>query len=386
MRRHVDPAAVRDLTRALVAVDTQNPPGNEAAAIDVCRQALEPFGARFETFEVVSGRTSLLATIGDGSRPTLIVNGHLDVVPVDPSGWTHDPFGGDEVDGRLYGRGTADMKGGIAAAIEALATLQRAGREPACDLAFHLVADEERGGTLGTGALVAAGKVRGDACLVPEPTGLDICVAERGLLVADVHVHGKPAHGSEPRGGVSAIEKAAEVVLALHAADFGGRLHPFLGRPTCNIGVITGGSGHNTVAEECVITADRRLLPGVTQDGAVAEIRARIDAIAAHDPELAYDIEVVVFGEASELDSKHPFADLVRDAVTSVTGDAPSTIGMAFTTDARFLRNQLGIPAVVCGPGDVAQAHVHDEFVAIDRLVDGAAAFAELFARFGASG
>src|SRR5581483_5207777 len=138
MRRHVDPAAVRDLTRALVAVDTQNPPGNEAAAIDLSRQALEPFGARFETFEVAGGRTSLLATLGDGDggRPTLIVNGHLDVVPVDPTGWTHDPFGGDEVDGRLYGRGTADMKGGIAAAIEALATLRRAGQEPACDLAF----------------------------------------------------------------------------------------------------------------------------------------------------------------------------------------------------------------------------------------------------------
>ncbi|MGH9283155.1 MAG: M20 family metallopeptidase, partial [Acidimicrobiales bacterium] len=168
MRAHVDTGAVVERTRALVAVDTQNPPGNERQIIGVCRELLAPFGARFEEFEPAPGRASLLATVGegDGGRSTLIVNGHLDVVPVHRPGWTHDPFAAELDDGRLYGRGTADMKGGIAAAIEALAALRRAGREPACDLVFHLVADEERGGGFGTAALVRAGKVRGDACVV----------------------------------------------------------------------------------------------------------------------------------------------------------------------------------------------------------------------------
>ena len=379
MRDHVDDRAVVGLTQALVAIDTQNPPGNEYLAIGACRDALAAFDPPFEEFEIASGRTSLLATVGagDGSRPTLIVNGHLDVVPVDFSGWKHDPFGGEEEGGKVYGRGTADMKGGIAAAVEALHALRRAGHEPACDIAFHLVADEERGGVFGTDALVSAGKVRGDACLIPEPTGMDVCVAERGLLVTSLTVKGRPAHGSEPRNGVSAIEHAAKVVLNLHAADFGPPDHPLLGRPTANIGVITGGSGHNTVAEQCVMQVDRRLLPGMTLDDALAQLKGLIN------PEVDYDLDVVVFGEASEMDPNHPFAELVRRAVIRTGGD-PRIIGMSFTTDARFVRNQAKLPAVVCGPGDVAQAHTFDEFVTVDALVHASAAYAELFATFGA--
>lgn len=382
MRDHVDDRAVVELTKALVAIDTQNPPGNEYLAMGTCRDALSPFTDDVEEFEIASGRTSLLARVDSGraGAKTLIVNGHLDVVPVDFSGWKHDPFGGEEHDGLLYGRGTADMKGGIAAAVEALHALRRANRAPACNIVFHLVADEERGGVFGTDALVAAGKVTGDACLVPEPTGMDLCVAERGLLVAAVEVHGRPAHGSEPRNGVSAIEHAAQAILQLHAADFGPPDHPLLGRPTANIGVISGGSGHNTVAEQCTFQVDRRVLPGVTKDDAVAQIKDRIG------PDIDYDLDVIVFGEASEMDPSHPFVDDVRSAVakTANGGATPKTIGMSFTTDARFVRNHAGIPAVVCGPGGIAQAHTFDEFIAVDALVHASAAYAELFASFGA--
>ncbi|HET7488024.1 MAG TPA: M20 family metallopeptidase [Acidimicrobiales bacterium] len=380
MRAHVDEDAVVALTRSLVAVDTQNPPGNEAAVVDACRAALEPLGARIEVFEPAPGRASLLATVGTGDRPVLLVNGHIDVVPVHRPGWTRDPFGGELVDGRLYGRGTCDMKGGIAAALEGLAALRRAGREPACDLAFHLVADEERGGALGTAALVAAGKVAAAGCVVPEPTGMAVCVAERGLYVADLIVHGRPAHGSEPRNGISAVELAAKAVLALHAADFGGPEHELLGRPTCNIGEIHGGTGHNTVAERCMVKVDRRLLPGDTAESAEAGVRAKLDAIS--DPDLRYELVTEVLGEASELDPAHPFVGHVQAAVAAVLGEPAPVIGMRFTTDARFVRNQVGIPAVVFGPGDIAQAHGNDEWVAVDRLVAAAAVFAELYATF----
>lgn len=380
VRSAVDADALVERARALVAVDTQNPPGRERDAIGACRRMLAPLGARFEEFEPEPGRASLLATVGTGDRPVLIVNGHLDVVPVHRAGWTRDPFAGELEGGRLYGRGTADMKGGIAAAVEALAALRRAGRRPACDVVFHLVADEERGGARGTGALVAAGRVHGDACLVPEPTGLALCVAERGLFTATITVHGRPAHGSQPSDGVSAVEKAARVVLALHDADFGDEEHELLGRPTCNIGVIEGGTGHNTVAERCTVVADRRLLPGATRESAEAELRARIDAIG--DPDLRYDLEPDVVGEASELDRDHPFVGQVQSAFAAVLGRPAPVIGMRFTTDARFVRNQAGIPAVVCGPGEIAQAHTNDEWVAVDQLVDAAAVYAELFATF----
>ena len=386
MRELVDVDALVTLTQALVAVDTQNPPGNEAAILEVARGMLEPFGARFEEVEPEPGRTSLLATVGagDGSRPTLLVNGHLDVVPVDAGEWSHDPFGPELVDGRLYGRGSADMKGGIAAAVEAMAVLGRAGREPSCDLAFHLVADEERGGRLGTRVLVERGAVRADACVVPEPTGMAVCVAERGLLTATVTVHGRPAHGGQPQDGVSAIEKAAKVVLALHAADFGGPDHPLLGRPSCNVGVIQGGSGHNTVAERCTLVVDRRLLPGVSREEAEAGLRRRIDAIG--DPELRYDLEPGVYGEASELAPDHPFVTEVQEVIAAELGRPAPVIGMTFSTAARFVRNQAGIPAVVLGPGAIAQAHTNDEWVLVDRLVDAAAVYARLYATFGAGG
>ena len=381
MRGSVDIDALVDLTRALVAVDTQNPPGNEAAAIGVCREALAPFDARFEEFEVSPGRTSLIASVGTGEpgRPTLIVNGHLDVVPVDPAGWTHSPFAGERDGDRLYGRGTADMKGGIAAAVVALDALRRAGREPACDVMFHLVADEERGGELGTAAMAAAGLLRGDACIVPEPTGLQVCIAERGIATATVVVHGRPAHASNPRDGISAIELGAKVVLALHAAGFEGT-HPLLGSPSCNVGEIAGGTGHNTVAERCTIVLDRRVLPGATPEGVEKELREKIDSVA--DPDLRYDLTLGVFGEASELDPADPLVARVQHALAAVLGEPQPVIGMTFATDARFVRNDAGIPAVVCGPGAIEQAHVHDEWVSVDRLVDAAAVYAELYASF----
>jgi succinyl-diaminopimelate desuccinylase len=386
VREHVDEARLVELTRSLVAVDTRNPPGNEAPIEEAVRAALDARTESWQSVEPAPGRLSLVARIAhpDGpnpDRPTLIVNGHLDVVPVNAEAWSHDPFDPQVVDGRLFGRGTADMKGGIAAAVHALDVLDRAGQVPACDLVFHLVADEERGGRWGTQALLDQGLIHGDACLVPEPTDLELCVAERGLLQARLHIAGKPGHGSRPREGVSAIEHAAKVVLALHAADFGGTQHPLLGRPTANVGTISGGTTFNTVAEACVVGVDRRVLPGATADSTREEIDERIRAAGIEG--LRYRFELDTFGEASEMSAGEPWVKQVGDAVAKATGRAPGVIGMTFTTDARFVRNQAGIPTVVCGPGAIDQAHGDDEFVAVDRLVDAAAAFAELFAAFG---
>ena len=379
MREHVDEAAVVAATQALVRVDTRNPPGEETRIVGTCRELLGSLDAEIEVVEPASGRASVVATLPRTGKPVLVVNGHLDVVPISAGDWTVDPFGAEVADGRVWGRGTADMKGGIAAALEAVAALGRSGREPAWDLVFHLVADEERGGRWGTQVLVEQGFCDGvGACLVPEPTGLEVCVAERGLLVAHLTTLGRPAHGSAPREGISAIETAAKAVLALHAAEFDGEPHPLLGQPTVNIGEISGGSGHNTVAESCRVTIDRRLLPGATLESTLGEIEAKVRAVG--DPDLRYEVDVELFGEASELDRDHPFAGLVGRCIAEATGRRPEVIGMPFTTDARFVRNGPGIPAVVCGPGGIDQAHVHDESVAVEQLVDAAAAFATLYA------
>ncbi len=374
--------SVVGLTSALVAVDTRNPPGREREIAGVVRDALAARQPTWTEIEPEPGRLSLVAELphpdGPGDRPTLIVNGHLDVVPVREDQWDTDPFDPQVIDGRLYGRGSADMKGGVAAAICALDLLDAAGVSRAWDVVFHLVADEEVGGALGTAALLDAGLIRGDACLVPEPTGLGLCIAERGLMQSHVTVHGVPGHGSRPAEGTSAIAHAAAVALALHAADFGGDDHPLLGRPSANVGTIVGGSGINTVAESCRLGVDRRVLPGATQESTTAELRARIDAAGVDG--LRYDLDVLVFGEASELGADHPWVAQVGRAVEAGTGAAARTIGMTFTTDARFVRNQAGIPTVVCGPGEVDQAHTNNEWVALDQLGDAVAAYAHLMA------
>jgi acetylornithine deacetylase/succinyl-diaminopimelate desuccinylase len=308
------------------------------------------------------------------------VNGHLDVVPVDRSLWEHDPFAGDfdEGSGRLFGRGTADMKGGIAAAIEALHLLSRLGIEPACDLVFHLVADEERGSALGTAVLVREGLVRGDGCVVPEPTGMGVSVAELGVLHARIVTHGRSVHGSLPSAGESAVVEAARFALTLHDADFGEVPHPLLGRATANVGVIEGGRAHNIVPDSCELRVDRRVAPGRTRADAEADLRRLIDPLASRP----YDLEVVSFSEPSEMAPDHPLALLMAAAA----GPRTPIIGARLASDARFVRNQAGVPAVVCGPGSVAQAHTVDEHITADELAAGVVAFARLFAAFGSSG
>jgi len=379
MREHVSTESLVEMTRALVAEDSSNPPGDERAAARVAAGLLEDLGAEVSVVEGAPGRVSLVGVLGRGHGPTLLVNGHLDCVPVDATDWTHDPFGGEVADDRVWGRGTADMKGGIAAALEAVHATRRAGVELPCDVVFHLVADEERGGQMGTRVLLERGLISADACLVPEPTNLDLCIAERGILQMEVHLQGIPVHASEPRRGVSAIEKAAKVVLAVHAADF-GRSHPLLGSPSANAGIIAGGTGANVVAERCVVTVDHRALPGQDEADAVDDVRRLIDAI--DDPELRYRLEPIVFGEASELNADHPWIAHVASAIEASSGRRPRVIGMTFATDARFVRNQGAIPAIVCGPGGIEQAHIVDEWVAIESLVDAAALYATLMAGF----
>ena len=154
-----------------------------------------------------------------------------------------------------------------------------------------------------------------------------------------------------------------------------------LGAPTSNIGMFHGGTAVNIVAEQARVGFDRRLLPGTSLDEALAGLRRRVKAAGLEGVE--YEIEVLDYGEGSEMSSDHPFAELVRRSISSVTGTSPDTIGMTFTTDARFVRNQAGIPAVVCGPGNIAQAHGIDEWVERHQLVDATAAYAEIYRSFG---
>lgn len=376
----VDEWRCAELTAAMVRCDTSNPPGDERSIIPLLTDVLVGLGARTEVFEPAPGRTSLLAIVsgtGPGPRRRLLVNGHVDVVPVVEEEWALPPFGGVVRDGRLYGRGACDMKGGIAAAIEGLRACLDAETPPACDVLFHLVADEETGGRWGTEALLRAGRIAADAAIVPEPSELQVGVAERGVLLAEITVAGRAAHGSDPAAGHSAVADAARLVDLLHQADF-GISHSLLGSPTCNVGQIQGGTAPNIVASSCILRVDRRVLPGETQERALESLRQLIDT-AGED--IDWKVEVLAFAAGSELDAQHPFVGLVRAAA----GTETPIRGLYLGTDARFLRNDLEIPTVVYGPGSMTVAHSSEESVALCELTAAARTFATVFTRFGAA-
>lgn len=383
LRAAIDVNAVVELTRDLVRIRSENPPGRETEVAAFLRDLFADMGMTGEIVEAAPGRQNLLvgtAAAGGGGKPVLLVNGHIDTVPVRRDGWRFDPFGGQVRNGRLYGRGSADMKGGIAAAIVALQVCRSLGLELPCEVMFHLVADEELGGALGTEVLHREGLIRADACLDPEPTGLKLCLAERGLMFARITTRGIPAHGSEPSQGRSAILTAAAISEVLHDNEFPGQPHPLLGTTTCNVGVIRGGSGPNVVPEECELLIDRRVLPGDTQESVVAGILDRIASLGL--PEDDYALEVQTFCEPSEIDQRHPFVGQVGDSFELMTGRRPGITGLPFTTDARFMRNQHAIPSVVFGPGELSVAHTTDEYVEIDALVTAVEVYAHLFATF----
>lgn len=384
IRAAVDVEEVVGLTRDLVRIRSENPPGGETEVVGHLHRLFADMGMHGEIVEAAPGRPNLMVATGDGAssgKPVLLVNGHLDTVPVRPDAWRHDPFGGAVHDGRLYGRGSADMKGGIAAAIVALRACRSLGIELPCEVAFHLVADEELGGRHGTATLLERGLIHADACLDPEPTGMQLCLAERGLMFARITTTGIPAHGSDPSRGRSAIMSAAAIAQVLHDNLFPQTPHPLLGTTTCNVGAIRGGSGPNVVPEECELRIDRRILPGDTQDGAVAGIVDRISSLGLTRG-ADYEIEVETFCEPSEIDGEHPFVTDVAEAVTAMTSRPAGRTGLSFTTDARFMRNQLGIPSLVLGPGELGVAHTVDEYVEVDALVEAVGVYALLFSTF----
>lgn len=360
-----DPLA---LAAALVRLDTRNPslvagaPG-EMAAVQLLADVLPTWGFRVEIQEIAPGRANLVARIGRGGGPTLMFNGHLDVVGTD--GMTHAPFDPQVRDGRMYGRGTADMKAGVAAMCAAAARVARDGLDG--ELVVACVADEEYE-SLGTRALLDAG-VRADAAVVTEPTRLAICPAHRGFTWVELTLHGRAAHGSRYDLGVDAIRHAALVLAELDRYErevLTTRTHPLLGRASLHASTIEGGVGWSTYPERCVLRVERRTLPGETTEGVLREMEDVIARVRTLLPELRADVRLEGGQGPSDVATDAP---LVRalDAALRASGEAVRVEGMSAWTDAALL-NEAGIPAVCFGPGDITLAHADEEWVPVDEI------------------
>jgi acetylornithine deacetylase/succinyl-diaminopimelate desuccinylase family protein len=379
----VDPDELLRFARALIAAPSENPGGTEDEAVEVAEGILLGLGATTTIVRSDAGRPSVIGRIGDGSRPRLAWNGHLDVVPAgSPDTWTVDPWAGEVVNGRLIGRGAVDMKGSIAAALAAAAAIRRTGMALAGTLEFHLVADEELAGIHGSKVLWERDLLDQDACIVGEASELQLGMAQQGGAWITATAFGTAAHGSQPHLGVNAITTMARFLLRLPEVVPEAE-HPLTGRPTVNAAMIAGGSAPNVVPDRCTVDIDRRLSPGERDPAAVlAAFETLADDLRREDPATLLEFEVREWTDAAEAERDARIASIARTAVEAETGRVPHDVGFTGITDARFYLNDAAIPAVVLGPGSLRLAHTADESVALDELLSAARIDAAIFTSF----
>ncbi|MBW8867047.1 MAG: ArgE/DapE family deacylase [Acidobacteria bacterium] len=369
------------LLRDLVSINSVNPtlvPGapGERAIADCVANELHRSGMDVSVETVAEGRPNVVGVL-EGRRKgrTLIFCGHTDTVGV--AGMA-DPFTPAERDGRLYGRGAQDMKGGVAAMMSAAAVIAQRGLD-AGRLIVAAVVDEEHS-SIGADALVKSWTA--DAAVVTEPTDLQIAVGHKGFAWVEVEVEGRAAHGSRPAEGRDAILRLGRVLGRLEALDRELQSrppHPLVGTGSLHASFVAGGRELSSYPDRATLQMERRTLPGEPESSAVTEVRAILAALAREDPTFAGTATAMFSRPGYEVPHGHEISTALADALTRAGGE-PHVTGASFWTDAAVL-GHAGIPSVLFGPGG-AGLHSTEEYVTIqDVLVcrDALVQLAEIF-------
>lgn len=365
-----------ELTQGLLRFNTINPPGAERALAQRVGGLLEEAGYAVRSYEFAPGRTSLVARLGgDSGKPPLCFAGHIDTVPLGATPWKHDPFAGETADGKLYGRGSTDMKSGIAAFVIAARRLAKhlrgtaglvlvivAGEETGCEGSHHLVGLE---GALGTAGAIVVG----------EPTSNYPCIGHKGALWLHARTSGVTAHASMPERGVNAIYKAARAVTKLEAFSFDAVPHPNLGSPTLNVGTIHGGLNFNSVPDGATIGIDMRTTPAQPHE----VLRARLSQYLGDEVTLTPSIDA----QSIWTDPVDPWVQQIFDLTTPVLGSRPIPRAAPYFTDASELTPAFGNPpTVILGPGELELPHQTDEYCRIERIEQAVELYTEIARRW----
>jgi succinyl-diaminopimelate desuccinylase len=351
----------------LVRARSVNPPGDEFRPAKVLTDFLRGLGVPYETFEKVTGRTNIVARIGSG-RPRVLVPLHLDTVPAG-TGWETDPFEPTIKDGRLYGRGTKDDKGHLAACMMAARYLvERAAGTPGT-LILVGAADEEAGSLLGVQYLLDECGLEADVAIVPDAGyGMrDIDVGEKGVLFMKVRAVGRQAHGSKPDHGASAAWPVVEFLSAIRRWRPPGTGEPLFTPPTLNLGAIHAGTVANIVPGECEALLDVRFLPGTDGELLLGQLRSVLKEVESRSPGVRMTLEVLSHQLPTLVDASHPVISILERRTEQVAGIRPRRIGEAGATVAKFLILK-GIPAVGFGFGPQDAEHMANEYVELDEL------------------
>ena len=372
------------LLEGLVKIDSVNPslvPGaaGEAEIADYVADFLRSAGLDFRLDEVKPGRVNAVGVLrGGGGGPTLMLNGHTDTVGIDYM--EIDPLDPVVKEGRMYGRGTFDMKGGLAAILSATKAVADSGVELKGDLVVAAVCDEEYA-SIGTESVVE--QVRADAAIVGEPTELQVLVAHKGFAWVDIETRGVAAHGSAWQVGVDAIAKMGKVQVGLERLQdevLMKKSHRLVGPPSVHSSIIGGGRELSTYPDRCKLQIERRLIPGETREDVDAELEGLLGSIGDIDPEFDGDYEVKFFRGPMEVSPEEEICSILSECSEEVRGEKPHFVGGSGWMDTQIIWGR-GTPAVAFGPVG-SGAHAAVEYVEVDSVVDAARILEKVIHRF----
>ena len=355
----------------LVSINSVNPHysagSGEGALAEYIGGYLRKHSIPFEFQAVFEGRPNVIAKL-DGKRGghTLVLEAHMDTAS--ELGMSREPFRPVREGNRLYGRGSCDTKGGLAAMLHALTALHDAGGRLNNSVVLVAAVDEEYS-FRGVVKFLEKG-IKADGAIVAEPTGLATVTASKGVLRWRLRTRGRAAHSSKPHLGINAVNKMAKVLMAMEErfpAVFQKRQHPLIGSPTLSVGVIRGGVQVNQVPDSCTVELDRRLLPGETKESVWNEFESLLADLRALDSELQVEMEPPMLEDYPlETEASERIVQ-VASKISRELGGHDHILGVPYGSDASKLA-RAGIPSVILGPGSIDQAHAADEYVELEQV------------------
>ena len=355
--RLLDEKELRDFLADLIKIKSYPPEFNERNVAVVVARKLDEYGIDCKIDDLGANRANLIATIGDKARPNLVYGGHFDTVPPVDDGWDYDPFGATIADGRMYGRGTCDMKGGVAAMVMAMCLLKKTSADLSGTLTFLGTAGEEVGcfGAKAYNDTYGADHI--DAMAISEASNKKMFFAEKGALWIKFTTYGKAAHPGVSWEGVNSLEKMFKFLNELSKYKFSVSNHELLGEPTLNITTTHSGTITNALPIQCETTVDIRTVPGIKHQDIINDIAVIIDNLKKEDKDLKIEYEVINDFSPLNTDLKDRFAQISLDTYEQVFGCQAEPSGTYYFTDAVALTPKKDLPLLIYGPGNPLNNH-----------------------------
>ncbi|HUV56805.1 MAG TPA: M20 family metallopeptidase [Dehalococcoidales bacterium] len=372
------------LTQELVRVPSFSGDAQNLSRIaEIISGEMSRDGFTIQLLEAEEGLTNVVGTFqGSDTAPWILFNGHTDVVPVaSDKEWIVEPFSAEIRDERIYGRGACDMKGGLAAMLAAPRIVFNLFPEYKGNIILTATVDEEIGSDKGMKYVVEQG-IKADMGIVCEPTELKIVNVSKGLLWLKLMTKGKSAHGAMPEQGVNAIYKMSKILKRLEGYNFKQGRHKVLGKPTVNVGRISGGERPNVVPDSCEAEIDIRYLPNQSHSKVINDLKKLIENVKKKDHQIDAEIDIIRYRSPVEISKEEAVIKTIMKGAKRILGKYPKFRGMLSPGDSAHLVN-AGIPSVMFGPGQEQLAHSTNEWIAIDDILTAVKIYAAIMIRNG---